>query len=206
MLEANHKKDLHELKRANSQQRMALLGLVGISLLLVFQILGQKPTVILEPPTRSRSITITGELVDAAWLEEMGLWVSHLMLDVTPQALPWQREQILRITHPDTHGELEQRMVAQAKRMVEANATTSFWPQQIAPDVEGQRVVLLGRLDTLVNGVRTSTADVAYSATFQSRGGRALLKDWAEVPSNDPWLLKAAEQKLKAEQQKGKKK
>jgi conjugal transfer pilus assembly protein TraE len=204
MLEATHKKDLHEFKRANGVQRMTILGLVGVTVMLTFMVLGQKPIVILEPPTRTKAFTITGDRVDAAWLEEMGLWVAHLMLDVTPQAITWQREQILKLTHPDTHGELEQRMNAQAKRLVEANATTSFWPQQIAHDVEGQRVVMQGRLDTYVNGVRTSTNDVAYAATFASKGGRVLLKEWGEVPTDDPWLVKAAEQKLQAEK-KGKK-
>jgi conjugal transfer pilus assembly protein TraE len=200
---ATHRSDLLDLKRANALQRIAIVALIFLSILMMLKISSQQTTVIAEPPSRAQAISMTGDRVDAAWLEEMGLWVAHLMLDVTPQSVPWQREQVLRMTHPEIHGDLEQRMVAQAKRLIESNATTSFWPQQVAPDPDGQQTLLMGRLDTYVNGTRTSSATTAYRVSFRSKGGRILIKDWTEVPTDDPWLLKAAERALKAEKTKG---
>ena len=186
-----HVTDLFELKRANAQQRMVILGLVALSILLAFKVLAKDHTVVLEPPSRAQEIGMTGDRVDAGWLEEMGSYIAHLMLDVTPASVGWQQAQILRWTHPDLHGDLQQRMTAQAKRITESNATTSFWPQQVAADPDQQRVIVMGQLDTLVNGTRTSSDTVAYRADFQSKGGRVLLKGWTEVPRDDPWLVKA---------------
>ena len=92
-------------------------------------------------------------------------------------------------------------MAVAAKRLTEANATTVFWPQQVAPDPDRQRVLLIGRVETYVNGqaVQGAGRTVAYQASFESNGGRMLLKDWVEAPTDDPWLERAA-QKQQEEQ------
>jgi type IV conjugative transfer system protein TraE len=187
MKETNHRSDLQELRLANSQQRWAILGLILIVGLLVFKVMGKEHTVVLEPPSRAMAIGMTGDRVDANWLTDMGLFIAESMLDLTPQS------------YPSLHGDLQQRMTVQAKRLVEANATTSFWPNQVAPDVDNQRVVLLGQLDTMVNGMRTSRQTVAYRADFQAKNGRVLLKAWEEVPADDPWLVKAMQLAERAE-------
>jgi len=45
---------------------------------------------------------------------------------------------------------------------------------------------------------------VAYQAAFESKGGRMLLKDWVETPTDDPWLAKAMDEKARAEAGKAK--
>ncbi len=198
----NHLADVQEIKRINAQQRWLLIGLTLLLLLLAMKNLAKEHTVVLEPPVRDREISVTGGRVDGAWLEEMGIHIAHMMLDATPHSIEWQQAQVLRWTHPAMHGELEQRMTTQAKRLKDSNAATVFWPQQVAPDPDRQRVLMLGRLETMVNGVRTSSDTVAYQAEFESKGGRMLLKDWKEVPTDDPWLEKAAQAAARAERSK----
>lgn len=207
MKETNHRSDLQDLRLANSQQRWAILGLIVILVLLTFKVMGKEHTTVLEPPSRAMAIGMTGDRVDANWLTEMGLFIAESMLDLTPQSYEVSQAQVLKWTHPSLHGDLQQRMTVQAKRLVDANATTSFWPNQVAPDVDNQRVVLLGQLDTMVNGMRTSRQTVAYRADFQAKNGRVLLKAWEEVPADDPWLVKAMQLADRAERDaKGKKK
>jgi type IV conjugative transfer system protein TraE len=202
-----HLRDIQELKRANSQSRWTLLIVSLIALLLVFKLMGKEQSVIVEPPTRAKAIGMTGDRMDAAYLEEMGLFIADQMLTNTPASVNVSHGVVLRWTHPELHGDLQQRMTAHAKRLAESNATTSFWPQQVAPDVDKQRVILLGQLETYVNGMRTSRENVAYRADFQTKGGRVMLKAWEEVPTDDPWLIKQMQAEERAEQRdKGKKK
>ncbi|TDM05075.1 MAG: type IV conjugative transfer system protein TraE [Ideonella sp. MAG2] len=189
------------------QQRLLLILLSCALLALSVALLTKSHTTVLEVPSRSRTITITGDRVDGAWLEEMGLYLSHLTLDATPASVGWQHEQILKYVHPELYGALQAELAVQAKRLVDANAATVFWPTQVAPDVKGQRVVVIGRLDTYVNNVKVasgSDVDQAYMASFQARGGRALLKQWQRVPMDDPWLLRLQEEMRKAEEAKEK--
>ena len=122
-----------------------ILAALVVVVLLAVNALTRQTTTILEPPTRAKAIAVTGDRVDAAWLEEMGAWVAHMMLDTSPASVAWQQEQILRWTHPSTHGQLQQEMAVQAKRIRDTNASTVFWAQQVAPDPERQRVVVAMR-------------------------------------------------------------
>lgn len=200
MTPERHHSDLTELRRLLRRQQLISLGVTVAVILLAFGLLTRRTTTILEPPSRAQAVAVTGDRVDAAWLIEMGTYIAHLMLDATPRSIEWQQTQILKWVHPTTYGELQQRMAVAARRLVEANATTVFWPQQVAPDPDRQRVLLLGHLDTYVNGqlVQGSGRTVAYQAVFESKGGRTLLKDWLETPTDDPWLAKALDAKTPA--------
>lgn len=195
-----HRADVSDMQVALRRQQLLSMALGTISAVLAVAVLAKRTTVILEPPSRSQTIAVTGDRVDGAWLQEMAIYLAHLMLDATPHSIGWQHDQVLKWVHPSMHGELQQRMAVQAKRLTEANATTVFWPQQVAPDVDRQQVVVLGHLDTYINGqsVAGSGRSVAYLASFETRGGRMLLKDWAEVPKDDPWLVKALDDQDRA--------
>ena len=132
----------------------------------------------------------------------MGAWVAHMQLDASPHSIGWQQDQLLRWTHPSTHGQLQQDMAVQAKRLIDTNASTVFWLQQVAPDADRQRVAVVGQLDTYVNGVRVdgSSRQVTYMAQFESKGGRMLLKEWKAVPGDDIWLARMLE-KLERERE-----
>lgn len=203
-----HRADLSELKGSLRRQQLITMAVSTLALLLAFAVLNKRTTTILEPPIRTKTVSIDGDRVDSAWLTEMGTYIAHLMLDATPRSIEWQQAEILKWVHPSTYGDLQQRMAVAAKRLTEANATTVFWPQQVAPDPDRMRVLLIGRVDTYVNGqaVAGSGRTVAYQASFESRGGRMLLKDWVEAPTDDPWLEKALEAQLREEANKGKEK
>jgi conjugal transfer pilus assembly protein TraE len=187
--------DIQAFSQLMKRQQIITWGVGALALMLAAISMTKQSTTILEPPTRSKTIAVTGDRYDAAGLEEMGEWVAHMMLDASPHSIVWQQEKILRWTHPATHGQLQQDMAVQAKRLTDRNASTVFWMQQVAPDVDRQRVAVVGELQTFVNGLRVdgSTRTVSYVAQFESKGGRLLLKDWKEVPGDDIWLSKVME-------------
>lgn len=192
--------DIQSVATALRRQQGITFTLVVLSLLLTINALTKQTTVILEPPSRSKTIAVVGEKVDGAWLEEMGAWVAHMILDASPHSIGWQQEQLLKWVHPSTHGQMQQEMAVQAKRLIDTNASTVFWLQQLAPDVERQRVALVGQLDTYVNGVKVpgSSRNMSFLVQFEAKGGRMQIKEWKEVPGDDIWLTKALEAAAKA--------
>ena len=197
----SYAQDIQSIAGSLRRQQLIAVLLTVLCLLMAFVALNKQTTTILEPPTRSKTIAVVGDRVDSAWLEEMGAWVAHLMLDASPHSIAWQQDQILKWTHPATHGQLQQEMAVQARRLTDTNAATTFWLQQLAPDADRQRVAVVGQLDTYVNGVRVngSSKTVSYLAQFESRGGRMLLKEWREVPGDDIWLARLLEDIKKKE-------
>ncbi len=195
-----HLSEVTSLVAAVKRQQLLSLALLLLCALLSVQALRKETTVILEPPQRSKSIAVVGEKVDAAWLEEMGAWVAHMMLDASPHSIAWQQEQLLKWVHPASHGQLQQDMAVQARRLMDTNAATVFWLQQVAPDPERTRVALVGQLDTYVNGVKVpgSSRTQSYLVQFESKGGRMLIKGWREVPGDDIWLTRALETAAKS--------
>ncbi|OYV02275.1 MAG: type IV conjugative transfer system protein TraE [Burkholderiales bacterium PBB5] len=187
--------DIQSVATALKRQQFITFMLAALTLLLALHALTKQTTVILEPPSRSKTIAVVGEKVDGAWLEEMGAWVAHMILDASPHSIAWQQEQLLKWVHPATHGQMQQEMAVQAKRLIDTNASTVFWLQQMAPDVERQRVALVGQLDTYVNGVKVanSSRTMYFLLQFEAKGGRMQIKEWKEVPGDDIWLTKALE-------------
>lgn len=187
--------DIQSVATALKRQQLIALVLGLLCVLLTGIALSKKTTVILEPPTRTKTIAVVGDKVDGAWLEEMGAWVAHMILDASPHSIAWQQEQLLKWVHPSTHGQMQQEMAVQAKRLIDTNAATVFWLQQVAPDVDEQRVALVGQLDTYVNGVKVpgSSRTMAFLLQFEARGGRMQIKEWKEVPNDDVWLTRAME-------------
>jgi conjugal transfer pilus assembly protein TraE len=187
--------DIQAVASALRRAQFITFMLGALALVLSLHALTKQTTVILEPPSRSKTIAVVGEKVDGAWLEEMGAWVAHMILDASPHSIAWQQEQLLKWVHPSTHGQMQQEMAVQAKRLIDTNASTVFWLQQLAPDVERQRVALVGQLDTYVNGVKVhgSSRTMSFLLQFEAKGGRMQIKEWKEVPGDDIWLTKALE-------------
>lgn len=195
--------DITAIAAALKKQQLITMMLAALSLLLAAVSMSKDHTVILEPPTRSKTIAVVGERVDGAWLEEMGAWIAHMMLDASPHSIAWQQEQLLKWVHPSAHGQLQQDMAVQAKRLIDTNASTIFWLQQVAPDPDRVRVALIGQLDTYVNGMKVagSSRTASYLLSFESKGGRMLIKEWREVPGDDIWLTQALERAEAAKKQ-----
>ena len=202
-----HGANIEGLVAAVKRQQWLTAGAVCVALLLAMVALTKQSTTILEPPSRTKTIAMTGDRVDAAWLEEMGAWIAHMMLDASPASIAYQQDQVLRWTHPATHGSLQQDMAIQARRLADTNAATVFWLQETAPDPDRQRVVLVGQLDTYVNGVKVpgSNRTVSYLAAFETKGGRMLLKEWKPVSNDDIWASKALEAARQKEKDSAKK-
>ncbi len=194
MKPSTHEQDVRTLQGVVARSQIIQIGLIVLLLLFMVALLSKRVTTILEPPMRAKTITIVGDQVGAEWLEEMGGYMASMLLSATPGSIDWQQAQVLRWTTPDFHGQAQERMAVAAKRLKESNATQVFWQQQVAPDPDHNRVLVMGQVETYVNGIRVPGDNTkAFQFNYLALGGRALLSDWQEVPLDDPWLVKQAE-------------
>lgn len=189
-----HEQDVRTLQALVARGQRNTFALILLMILMAIALLTKRVTTVLEPPVRDKAITIIGDKVGAEWLEEMGGWMANMLLTATPGSVDWQQALILNWTAPQFHGELQRRLAVSAKRLKESNATQVFFQQQVAPDPDHNRVVVMGQMQTYVNGqLVPGDHTQAYQFNYLSLGGRAMLSDWEEVPLDDPWLVKQQE-------------
>lgn len=189
-----HEQDVRTLQALVARGQRNTFGLILLMILMAIALLTKRVTTVLEPPFRAKTLTIIGDHVGSDWLEEMGGYMASLLLSGTPASIEWQQALVLNWTAPQFHGELQKRLAVSAKRLKESNATQVFWQQQVAPDPDHNRVVVMGQMQTYVNGqLVPGDHTQAYQFNYTALGGRAMLSDWEEVPLDDPWLVKQQE-------------
>jgi conjugal transfer pilus assembly protein TraE len=189
-----HEQDVRTLQALVSRGQRNQFALILLMVLMAIALMTKRITTVLEPPVREKTITIVGDKVGSEWLEEMGGFMASMLLSGTPGSIEWQQALVLNWTAPQFHGELQKRLTVSAKRLKESNATQVFFQQQVAPDPDHNRVVVMGQMQTYVNGTLVPGDHTqAYQFEYTSLGGRAMLSAWEEVPLDDPWLVKQQE-------------
>lgn len=184
---AKHSADLKDVRK-RSQALSALAGVLSVSLLLclvaIVKLIGTERTVVV-PPTLNKSFWVTTSKASASYLEQMGIYVAWLILDVSPSTIDWKKDELLTWVAPEQHGAFKVQQEVEAERLKRMNATTYLQPLQFVPDETTQSVVVRGRLKTQVNGQETSTDTKSYLVQFDYEGGRIHLQGFKEI-SNDP--------------------
>ena len=194
MTPAKARDDLEMLKATVRFQRALILAGAALAILLalaIFVTVGRVRTT-LTPPVISKSFWVDDYKVSGSYLEMMGEFVAHQILDVTPDNIDYKKQVLLRWVTPDNHGALKTRMELDKDRLKRDAATLMFWPKQITPFEDRFQVALAGALATYINGAKVAEVDRTYLATFRYQGGRLLLAAFTEVSADDPFALKTA--------------
>ena len=114
----------------------------------------------------------------------MGSFIAWLVLDVTPASIDWKKDILLGYVEPDQYGPLKTRQEVEAERLKRINASHRLRaPATGAQRGQARRVVVRGRLRTLVNGFETANDLKAYLVEFSYAGARMHLKTFKEVPN-----------------------
>lgn len=185
---------IRELRSSNRNQAfvITLLALsLFVSVIAFFSVIGSERTVVV-PPNLSKSFWVDGKRASADYLEQMGGFVSWLILDVSPQSIDWKKDILLDYVSPEQFGALQSRQNLEADRLKKLNASTYFATQQIAVHEKNQEVEIRGRLKTQVNGLETTNEPKAYAARFAYAGGRIHLESFKEISYDNKPVQAAA--------------
>ncbi len=147
----------------------------------------------LVPPGINKSFWVGGDQFDRSHLEEMGLYVTLMMRNVTPKSAKFQGQQLLKIVSPTEYAALSNAIQMNAALIERLNVSTSFMANSFSYDAKfPNRIAMTGVLQTHYSDKTISSTSQVYMVEFQrSASGRMELKDFRETTSNDPLGVEA---------------
>jgi len=144
------KRNVDTLRNSN---RLLSFALIALSALLFVTVIGLirsagREKVIVVPATIERPITVQGDQVSESYLEQWGLWVAHLILDVSYTSIEVTRNALLKYVHPASHGALSNKLEFEAQ----AASLSGGWRKRLAIVVGLVQKPDVLLLDTVAHG------------------------------------------------------
>jgi conjugal transfer pilus assembly protein TraE len=158
----------------------ALSQIALVLMLIAFLTRGNTHRETLVPPTIHQSFWVENDQVSKEYLVEMGVFMTQLYFDVTPQNVDFNHRAIKKYIDPRFYGTLETEAGAYAQRIKADNASTFMAIATVVPDEAKQRIAVQGILNTYLGDSRTSQVNKTYVFEFGQRGGRVLLTGMKE--------------------------
>jgi conjugal transfer pilus assembly protein TraE len=175
--------DLREQRFSHLHFQRNVLGGFVLCLLPATSILAvllffKQERIVVHPPELRQSYWVEGNRFAPAYLEEMGLYFAHLLLDVSPANILYQGDVLLRYVWPKTYGEFRSRIMEDQKRLKQENVSMVFNPVECTV-IPGQMAVEIhGDLVTFVADKKISSRRESYRVAFEGKSGRLFLKSF----------------------------
>jgi conjugal transfer pilus assembly protein TraE len=140
---------------------------------------------IVTPLELDQSFWIEGNRFSPNYLEEMALYYTHLVMDVTPSNFLYQGDVLLRSVDPEYYGPCKQKIFEDHKRLKKENLSLAFTPVECQVYPEELCVEVSGDLVGFVSGKRVSQHRETYKVLFSSKGSRLFLKGFLTVATDN---------------------
>jgi conjugal transfer pilus assembly protein TraE len=161
-------------------ERNVWLGISGAlvisNVLLGAALLYKRERVVLVPPQITKSFWVQGHEVSKEYLEEIGLYMSKLLLDLSPSSFVYNHEVLLKYATPEAYGNLKQQLLQEGEQYKSLQLTTHFKPSQITANPKNLEVEVQGTLTSYVAGRRVDDSQETLFLKFTNRGGGLLLE------------------------------
>ena len=121
-------------------------GLVALTALLAFSnvllcliVFGKREQVILVPPQITKSLRVQGDVISKEYLEEIGVYMAKLLLDLSPASYSYNHEVLLKYVAPESYGALKKKLLQDGDQYTTLQLSTSFKPSQVLKeDITGR--------------------------------------------------------------------
>jgi len=161
-------------------ERNAWIGiavLMGMStVLLSTALFFKKERTILVPPHITKTLWVEGGIVSKEYLEEMGLYMSKLLLDLSPTSFPYNHETLLKYATPEAYGALKKQLMDDGEEYTKLQLSTHFKPSEVSANPSKLHVDVKGTLTSYVAGKEMSALPETVSIQFSLRGAGLLLE------------------------------
>ena len=150
------------------------------------------PRHILTPPVLEKSFWVEGNNLSQEYLEQMGLYVLQLNLNVSPNSVRYFGRKMLEITDPRAHPVITKRIDVTAARLERDAVSTVFSPQDVFVDVKQHpnKIAFSGKLVTLLSDKRIAEFVKTYVIEFGWVGNKTVVVDFRETNDRDPLGVK----------------
>lgn len=170
-------------------QRNCLGGLVLVLLMVVLLqttlLFFKNEKVIILPPELKQEFWVEGNKFSPTYLEEQGMYFTHLLLDVSASNILAQGEILLRYVDPSFHEQFKIRLFAEEQRLKRDNVSLNFvmtdcevYPGELALEITGD-------LHSFVAFKKISTHRETYRIEFSAKKGRLFLKTFEILQSDN---------------------
>ena len=171
---------LMHFKKMNRYLMIALLAmsiaLVGMSFAM-YRAIGHK-SVVLMPPVLSQQMTISDVMPDASYLQQMGLFLISLRLNITPNNVEHNFKTFLDHVNSKIYGQVSVDLDAETQAVQQSRITSAFYPREQSIDADTLSVKITGRLDKYVGNRQISSKDQTYVLTFDYSKGSLTITDY----------------------------
>lgn len=169
----------HNITKLLSQRNnlFVLAGaLVFSNVLLVVGLICKHERIILVPPQITKTLWVQGSEVSQEYLEEMGLYISKLLLDLSPTSFPYNHAVLLKYATPEAYGNLKKQLMKDGEHYTKLQLSTHFKPTEITANPQTLRVEVKGQLLSYVAGKQIQDSQETIFLKFAMRGSGLLLE------------------------------
>ena len=160
-----------------------IAAIVAVSnLILVAFLFANKERVVLVPAQINTQMWTERKLVSKEYLEEMSLFFSHLLFDVSPHSMAYQRDVILRNVTPSAYNSLKHKLIKEEEKYKKENLTTTFRPTKIIVNTSKLETLIAGYLTSFVGGKQMQQITDTYLIRFRYDAGRLFIKSFEAKP------------------------
>ena len=141
--------------------------------------------VVVVPPEVNESFWVEEDRVSRGYFLEWGYYIISLLLNVSPGAVDYHNEILLRYAAPEYRERMRGSLAAAAAKVRREDLTTSFAVNAVEVEPQQGRVAFAGSLVSYVKGRRVSERAAAFAARFRVGRGRLVLVEVVETNPND---------------------
>jgi conjugal transfer pilus assembly protein TraE len=179
----NYQGSIGQLRQLNRYLMIALLAMsvaiAGMGLAL-YRAIGYK-SVVLMPPVLSQQMTISDVMPDASYLQQMGLFLLSLRLNITPSNINNHFETFLSHVNSSVYGAVSVDLDKEKKAVEQGRITSAWYPYNQEINANDLSVKITGRLDKYVGNRRISNKDQTYVLAFDYTKGSLSITDYYQI-------------------------
>ena len=131
---------------------------------------------VLVPPHITKTLWVEGGRVSKEYLEEMGLYMAKLLLDLSPTSFAYNHETLLRYATPEAYGVLKKQLLEDGDYYTKLQLSTHFKPTEVKANPSKLSVEVKGSLTSYVAGKELRSSLESISLQFSLRGAGLLLE------------------------------
>ena len=156
----------------------SLLGLILITKTVKVQ-------TVLVPPEISRTITISNTTISKEYLEEMGVFLTQLLLNATPTTVEKQNQILLNYVAPEYYQALSQELIITEKYIKKNNLSTFFIPRRVTGYDTNNTIKLEGQFIVAAGDKIASKSQRTMLITLKNNNGKiSVISIKEERPAN----------------------
>lgn len=174
---------LHNQNRTLFLQRNILLLITGILLLgnvmLAFATFSRREKTIIVPANLGREVVIEGkDIFDEAYIEEMTLFFSDLLLNLTPQNINYKSSKLLRYVEASAYHKMKEYFVQEGEKYNKYRLSTKFSMNEIK--IFGMKVEITGILSSKFGEDSESNQQRTFVIEYDKHRGKLQIVSFQE--------------------------